>query len=167
MDDEAVLVDTNVLLTATTPARALHTEALEVLNEWPARGFVLCVSGQVFREYLVVATRPTEVNGLGLSVEDSLGNVAELRPRFRLRDERVANLRPIESDPRHVAHFFRQHDVRHHTFPFVRARRARPSPRPRYVSDTSLYIDHVSPTSCPPSTTKIDPVVKLDASDAR
>ncbi len=58
MDDEAVLVDTNVLLTATTPARALHTEALEVLNEWPAQGFALCVSGQVFREYLVVATRP-------------------------------------------------------------------------------------------------------------
>ncbi len=90
MDDEAVLVDTNVLLTATTPARALHTEALEVLNEWPTRGFSLCVSGQVFREYLVVATRPTEVNGLGLGVEDALANVAELRARFRLLDERVA-----------------------------------------------------------------------------
>ncbi len=90
MGDDAVLVDTNVLLTATTPARALHNEALEVLNEWPARDVALCVSGQVFREYLVVATRPTDANGLGLSVEDALANVVMLRPRFRLLDERVA-----------------------------------------------------------------------------
>ncbi len=41
MDDDAVLIDTNVLLTATTPARALHGMALEVLNDWPARGGVL------------------------------------------------------------------------------------------------------------------------------
>ncbi len=90
MDDEAVLVDTNVLLTATTPARALHRKALEILNEWPVRGIALCVSGQVFREYLVVATRPTDVNGLGLSVETALANVTELRHRIRLLDERVA-----------------------------------------------------------------------------
>ena len=90
MDDDAVLVDTNVLLTATTPARALHGKALEVLNEWPARGQALLVSGQVFREYLVVATRPIDVNGLGLSIEQTLANIAELRRRVRLLDERVA-----------------------------------------------------------------------------
>ena len=46
MDGDADLVDTNVLLTATTPARALHGKALEVLNEWPARGQALLVSGR-------------------------------------------------------------------------------------------------------------------------
>ncbi len=89
MDDKAVLVDTNILLTATTPARALHSEAINVLNEWPAQGVGLCASGQIFREYLVVATRPAEVNGLGLSVEAALANVAELRQRLRFLDERT------------------------------------------------------------------------------
>jgi predicted nucleic acid-binding protein len=89
MADDAVLVDTNVLLTATTPARALHREALTVLNEWPDRGVPLWVSGQILREYLVVATRPLDVNGLGLEVEAALANVAQFRGRVRLVDERV------------------------------------------------------------------------------
>jgi len=65
----AVLLDTNVLLTATTPALALHEAALEILNAGSDRG-ALVTSGQVLREYLVVATRPVEVNGLGLSPEE-------------------------------------------------------------------------------------------------
>lgn len=90
MADDAVLVDTNVLLTATTPARALHREALRALNEWPDRGVSLWVSGQILREYLVVATRPLEANGLGLEVEAALANVAQFRSRVRLADERAA-----------------------------------------------------------------------------
>jgi len=41
----------------------------------------------VFREYLVVATRPLEVNGLGLGVEDALANVGAFRRRMRLLPE--------------------------------------------------------------------------------
>jgi len=69
MDDKAVLVDTNVLLSATAPLRRLHRAALVVLNDWPNQGIDLTASGQVFREYLVVATRPLEVNGLGFGVD--------------------------------------------------------------------------------------------------
>lgn len=84
MDDKAVLVDTNVLLCATAPHRPLHRAALTVLNHWPGQGLALAASVQVFREYLVVATRPIEVNGLGLSVVEALANVDALRGRMRL-----------------------------------------------------------------------------------
>lgn len=84
MADDAVLIDTNVLLSATTPARTLHRQALTVLANWPNQGIPLWVSAQAFREYLVVATRPTDVNGLGLEVEDALANVVQLRRRLRL-----------------------------------------------------------------------------------
>src|SRR5262245_19086786 len=84
MDDRAVLVDTNVLLSATAPLRPLHHAALTVLNEWPNHGVILAASSQVLREYLVVATRPVEVNGLNLGPTDALANVEAFRGRMRL-----------------------------------------------------------------------------------
>jgi predicted nucleic acid-binding protein len=83
-DDKAVLVDTNVLLSATAPLRSLHRAALIVLNEWPNQGIVLAASTQVLREYLAVATRPIQVNGLGLDPGDALANVTTFRQRMRL-----------------------------------------------------------------------------------
>ncbi len=53
----ANLLDANVRMSATTPARSLHESALLALNEWPNDGIGICTSGQVLREYLVVATR--------------------------------------------------------------------------------------------------------------
>jgi hypothetical protein len=58
MDDKVVFRDTNVLLSATDPLRTLHRAALVVLNDWPNQAIPLDASSQVFREYLVVATRP-------------------------------------------------------------------------------------------------------------
>lgn len=84
---EAVFLDTNVLLTAATPARQHHRAALEVLNDWPARGLRLCISSQVVREWMVVATRPPEVNGLGLSVVDALFNARAFLSRLHLLEE--------------------------------------------------------------------------------
>jgi predicted nucleic acid-binding protein len=83
-DDRAVLVDTNVLLSATAPLRRLHRAALAVLEDWPNQGSILATTTQVFREYLAVATRPVEANGLGLSTADALANVAAFRGRMRL-----------------------------------------------------------------------------------
>lgn len=96
-DDKAVFVDTNVLLAATVPARPYHSAALSVLSDWPDRGVPLVASGQVFREYLVVATRPPEVNGLGLSVEDALGNVVAFRLRMRLLPENQQSLERLQA----------------------------------------------------------------------
>jgi len=83
-NDRAVLVDTNVLLSVTAPLRTLHRSALTVLNDWPNQGFILATSTQVLREYLAVATRPVEANGLGLGAGDALANVKAFRGRLRL-----------------------------------------------------------------------------------
>ena len=107
-----VLVDTNVLVSATTPARALHRPALEVLEAWPRQGKALCVASQVLREYLVVATRPTAANGLGLSSRSALANVAAFRGRARLleEDERAAE-RLFDLVARHRLTGTRIHDA--------------------------------------------------------
>lgn len=83
-NDRAVFVDTNVLLSVTAPLRSHHRPALAVLNDWPNQGLILATSTQVLREYLAVATRPAEANGLGLGVGDALANVRAFRGRMRL-----------------------------------------------------------------------------------
>lgn len=73
------MLDTNVLLTATDEGRPEHYQALAVFNEWPAQGTVLYLSGQILREYLAVATRPVDLNGLGLSQDAALANMRAFR----------------------------------------------------------------------------------------
>jgi predicted nucleic acid-binding protein len=84
---DRVVLDTNVLLAATDAGRADYARAREALDEWPARGTTLYTSGQILREYLSVATRPEERNGLGLSQPDSVANTRALTGRLRLLDE--------------------------------------------------------------------------------
>lgn len=81
------LVDTNVFLSATDQGRAEHRQAMLILNEWAARGTTLYASGQIMREYLAVATRPVEGNGLGLKQPDALANVRAFRTRTSLLAE--------------------------------------------------------------------------------
>lgn len=80
---ELLLVDTNVLLEATDEKRRFHDACVELLEKHPR----LRISSQVIREYLVVATRPAEANGLGLAVADALSNVREFRRTLRLLPE--------------------------------------------------------------------------------
>ena len=84
---ERVFLDTNVLLTATDPRRAGHAAALRVFERWPTQGTALFVSGQVLREYLVVATRPAAQNGLGLTWREAIGNVRAFRERVQILSE--------------------------------------------------------------------------------
>ena len=90
---DRVMLDTNVLLAATDHGRPEHRDALRVLNDWATANTGLCTSGQVLREYLTVATRPAERNGLGLKLSDALGNVRAIRERTTLlaEDSRVAD----------------------------------------------------------------------------
>lgn len=93
MRGSLVLVDTNILLTATDSSRPGFKEARELFTRAPASGVHLCVSGQIIREYLVVATRPATVNGLGLSPSDAKYNIQALQRRlvFLEEDERVSS----------------------------------------------------------------------------
>lgn len=84
------LVDTNILISASTPSRAFHLQAVAAIDEWFRQGKSLCTSGQVLREYLVTATRPLERNGLGLTNVDALSNIATYQRRMRFLDETEA-----------------------------------------------------------------------------
>jgi predicted nucleic acid-binding protein len=84
-----VLVDTNLLLRLVEPAHphygiaATATEALETL------GHQAVVVPQVVYEFSAVATRPAEVNGLGLPPAETQAKLRGLLSMFHLlRDER-------------------------------------------------------------------------------
>ena len=79
---DLVMVDTDVLLAATNTARTDHEASRCVFSRAPAEGIHLATCGQVLREYLVVATRPVAVNGLGLGAPDALKNLAWFRKRM-------------------------------------------------------------------------------------
>lgn len=87
---DVLFLDTNVLLAATDQSRRQHRAALRILGAATRGGFHLAVSGQIIREYLVVATRPPDVNGLGLSARDALRNVEEFKRRLAVYDETEA-----------------------------------------------------------------------------
>jgi predicted nucleic acid-binding protein len=90
---DRVMLDTNVLLAATDESRSEHRAALTILNEWTTGDTTLCTSGQILREYLAVATRPEEQNGLGLEPADAVSNVRAIRERtmFLTEDAKVAD----------------------------------------------------------------------------
>src|SRR5437870_2369996 len=80
---DRLLVDTNVLIEATDERRAHRAEARALLQS----GAPLVLAAQVIREYLSVATRPVEANGLGMSMSDALLNIREFRREIRLLPE--------------------------------------------------------------------------------
>jgi len=84
---ELLLLDTNVLLTATSEDRRDHKLALDLFRLAPATGIHLAVCGQVIREYLVVSTRPAESNGLGLATSDAIRNAMLFRKRTLFLEE--------------------------------------------------------------------------------
>ncbi len=77
------LVDTCVLLDATNSLRPRHWASTALLETDPR----LVMSAQVAREYLVVATRPTFSNGLGMETTLALENLARIRRLVRLLPE--------------------------------------------------------------------------------
>ena len=87
MAGEVLFVDTNVLLSATDESRTHHRAACRLIGESGARGLHLAASGQILREYLVVATRPVEVNGLGLAVADATANLHQFLRHLHSYDE--------------------------------------------------------------------------------
>jgi predicted nucleic acid-binding protein len=88
MATEERFVDTGILVAATDTSRADHRASTALLTG----GVALVTSVQVLREYLVVATRPRDVNGLGLPLAAALGNVGAFRTAVRLLPEDLAVL---------------------------------------------------------------------------
>lgn len=91
MAAERLFLDTNVLLAASDGDRPEHENIVAAFNtDWPGSGVTLYLSGQVMREYLSVATRPRQVNGLGLTVPQARGNMRAFSARTRFLDETEA-----------------------------------------------------------------------------
>lgn len=84
---EILFVDTNILLAATDTSCGDHDKAVALLTSPDVR---LTTSGQVLREYLVVATRPFEANGLGMTRVDACRNVDQFLARMNLLEETEA-----------------------------------------------------------------------------
>lgn len=84
-----ILVDTNVLLRVVQPSHSQHAASLAALSQLRLANETLCIVPQVLYEYWVVATRPHNVNGLGMTTAEAERDVVKLVERFRLlRDER-------------------------------------------------------------------------------
>lgn len=92
---DLVLADTNVYLSATDRSRSNHGDAWRFFQRCTAAGIHCAVTGQILREYLVVATRPVDVNGLGLSLDDALSNVTVFRGRTVFLEENEAVSREL------------------------------------------------------------------------
>jgi predicted nucleic acid-binding protein len=78
------LVDTNVLLRSVQETHSMHREAVQAVTSLLKQGEMLCIVPQNLIEFWVVATRPIAVNGLGLSVNESLEELELLKATFIL-----------------------------------------------------------------------------------
>ncbi|MGD0837756.1 MAG: type II toxin-antitoxin system VapC family toxin [Polyangia bacterium] len=81
--DSLLLVDTCVLMEASNRARRHHRAARSLLERHEG----LVFPAQVAREFLVVATRPPDHNGLGLGLAEALESLAGFREHIRLLPE--------------------------------------------------------------------------------
>jgi len=109
---EHVFLDTNVLLCASDRSRQQHSDALKLISMAPAGGIHLFVSGQILREYLVVATRPMDQNGLGMTPREALDNIERIAERTGIIDENrqvAKRLRKLVSQ--YALHGKRMHDA--------------------------------------------------------
>jgi len=95
-DDKRCFIDTNVLLAASDRGRPNHTEAVQFLESALSGERRLFTNGQVFREYLVVATRPLENNGFGLTPNDALANLEAFSKCIQLLDENQVVARQLQ-----------------------------------------------------------------------
>ncbi len=81
------LLDTNVVMRFCNPADTQHRLATDAVSYLLAQGDECFLAAQVLIEFWVVATRPTEVNGLGWTVEQTRSTIDQLLDRFPLLEE--------------------------------------------------------------------------------
>src|SRR5690625_7795956 len=83
---DLVVLDTNVLLAATDRSHESHGEALALLNHEARR---LALTPQIVREYLAIATRPDEANGLSMPGSDAAANMEQYSEDIELLPENI------------------------------------------------------------------------------
>lgn len=84
MSEQRTLCDTNILVRMTDPEHPDHVDVKDEISQLHARGIDLVIVPQTCYEYYVVATRPTEQRGLGLSPDKADSNINDLLGLFHL-----------------------------------------------------------------------------------
>ncbi len=79
------LVDTNVLLRLINSHNSQYAQAQNAINKLLRQDVELNIVPQNLFEFWVVATRPANVNGLGLSVEEATQEMALLKQLFAIK----------------------------------------------------------------------------------
>ena len=77
-----ILVDANILVRLRDAASPHHTPCAEAVRRGIDSGYTLMVCTQAFIEYWVVATRPTDVNGLGLTPTQAEADLQDFELTF-------------------------------------------------------------------------------------
>ena len=85
-----MLLDTNVLLRTLQPAHPQRAVADVAIQRLAQRGEALQIVPQNLVELWAVATRPTFVNGLGLTAAQTQGELTRLKSLFNLLTETPA-----------------------------------------------------------------------------
>jgi predicted nucleic acid-binding protein len=107
-----VLLDTNILTRMVQPAHPVHRIATGAVDALRRRGDQLCVVPQNLYEFWVVATRPTQDNGMGLTTSQAaaeLGNVKSLftflmdMPELYSKWENLVSTLDVKGKPAHDA----------------------------------------------------------------
>lgn len=81
------LLDTNIILRFSNPSDGQHELVTNAVAALLARGDECYLASQVLIEMWVVATRPTDVNGLGWSTTYTRNVIDQLMQRFPIAEE--------------------------------------------------------------------------------
>jgi len=81
------LFDTNILLRLSDRISANYALARDATYILIDQGHKYCLTSQIIIEFWVVATRPTEVNGLGWTPERTKNQINQFLNRFTLLEE--------------------------------------------------------------------------------
>ena len=81
------LVDTNFLLRLAQSTSSLQQYARNAYSTLRAQGEVLTIVPQNIFEFWVVATRPVNVNGIGLSIDLASQSLAQMKQLFALQPD--------------------------------------------------------------------------------
>lgn len=83
------LLDTNVVLRLVQPIGAEQSVAKSAVLSLTKNGSVPCIVPQVVYEFWAVATHPTDVNGLGMTIPDANESIRQMIQDFLLlKDDR-------------------------------------------------------------------------------
>jgi len=78
------LADTNILLRSARPSHPAHPATVTGTQALLGRGDTLHVIAQNLIEFWSVATRPVDRNGLGMTTDDTLAELVQIKNLFEL-----------------------------------------------------------------------------------